>query len=145
MKRLLILAAALVFTLTPTIALSGTAYAACGNGSRAKDKVLEGIGATGSDCKEEPLTNVIAGVVNILSLIVGMVAIVMIVLAGFKYITSGGDANKVGGAKQTLVYALVGLVVAALAQVLVHFVLYNINKAVNSSAYLETQSTIAEA
>jgi hypothetical protein len=47
----------------------------------------------------------------------------MIMVAGFKYITAGGDAGSIGSAKNTLVYAIVGLLIAALAQALVHFVL----------------------
>jgi hypothetical protein len=47
----------------------------------------------------------------------------MIVLSGFKYITSGGDANKVSSAKSSLVYAIIGLVIVVLAQVIVHFVI----------------------
>jgi hypothetical protein len=47
----------------------------------------------------------------------------MILVSAFKYITSNGDATKIGSAKTTLIYALVGLAIAALAQALVHFVL----------------------
>ena len=62
-------------------------------------------------------------VVNIFSIIVGAVAIIMIIYGGFRYITSGGDSGNVGNAKNTLIYAIVGLVIVALAQVIVHFVL----------------------
>jgi hypothetical protein len=48
-------------------------------------------------------------------------------IAGFKYIASAGDQNKVASAKGTLIYALVGLAVAALTQFLIHFVLANTN------------------
>jgi hypothetical protein len=47
----------------------------------------------------------------------------MIIIAGFKYITSGGDTNKVASAKSTLTYAIIGIVVVALAQLIVHFVI----------------------
>jgi hypothetical protein len=131
MKRnFLTILTALLITFTPAVGFTGTAAAACGSGSSAKDQVLKGLGETGNNCREKPLTDVIAAAVGILSLIVGIVAIISIILAGFKYITSGGDSNKVGNAKQTLIYALVGVLVAALAQILVHFILYNIDKAV---------------
>lgn len=61
--------------------------------------------------------------INILSLVVGIVAVVMIVYGGFKYITSGGDSGNVSGAKNTLIFAIVGLIIVALAQFIVHFVL----------------------
>jgi hypothetical protein len=75
--------------------------------------------------------NIISIVVSTLSYIVGAVAVIMIILAGFKYVKSGGDSNNVSSAKTTLVYALVGLAIAALAQVLVHFVLNASTQAAN--------------
>jgi hypothetical protein len=47
----------------------------------------------------------------------------MIIWGGFKYITSGGDSNNVSGAKNTIIYAIIGLVIVALAQLIVHFVI----------------------
>ena len=61
--------------------------------------------------------------VNIFSAIVGIIAVVMIILGGLKYITSGGDSSKVGSAKNTLLYAIIGLVIVVMAQVIIHFVL----------------------
>ena len=49
----------------------------------------------------------------------------MIIWGGFKYITSGGAQDKVKGAKDTLLYAIIGLIIVALAQVIVRFVLSN--------------------
>ena len=54
---------------------------------------------------------------------VGIVAVIMIIVGGFKYITSGGESSKVSGAQSTILYAVVGLVVVVLAQIIVHFVL----------------------
>jgi len=62
-------------------------------------------------------------VVNIFSLLVGIVAVIMIIYGGFRYITSGGESGAVGNAKNTIIYAIVGLILVALAQTLVHFVL----------------------
>lgn len=61
--------------------------------------------------------------INLFSAVVGIVAVIMILVSGFKYITAAGDAAKVTSAKSTLVYALVGLVIVALAQAIVKFVL----------------------
>lgn len=69
------------------------------------------------------VSDTITSVINILSILVGVVAVVMVIFGGFKYITSGGDSGKVTSAKNTIVYALIGLVIAALAQVIVRFVL----------------------
>ncbi len=72
---------------------------------------------------EENLNGVISRIVNLLSVIVGIVAVVMIIIGGFKYITSGGDSGSITSAKHTIIYAIVGLIIVALAQVIVRFVL----------------------
>ncbi len=72
---------------------------------------------------ENELNKLISAIVNILSLIVGIVAVIMIIVGGFRFITSGGDAGQVGSAKTTVVYAIIGLIIVALSQVIVRFVL----------------------
>lgn len=62
-------------------------------------------------------------IINIFSIIVGVIAVIMIVIGGLKYITSGGESSNVSSAKNTIIYAIVGLVVVALAQFIVRFVL----------------------
>lgn len=122
MKKLKIIVAALSAFLVMGAALP--TYAA----ETAQGSVCEGIGLTvnGGGCSDDsgsPTVNsVIHTVINIFSYIVGVAAIIMIIVGGFKYITSGGDSNKVGSAKSTITYALIGLIVAGLAQVLVLFV-----------------------
>ncbi len=64
-----------------------------------------------------------AKIVNLISLLVGIVAIIMIIYGGFRYITSGGDSGRVGNAKNTLIYAIIGLIIVALSQFIVHYVL----------------------
>ncbi len=72
---------------------------------------------------EEDINNLIATVINIFSVVVGVVAVIMIIIGGLKYITSSGDSNNVTSAKNTILYAIIGLVVVALAQFIVKFVL----------------------
>lgn len=60
---------------------------------------------------------------NLFSAVVGIIAVVMIIVGGIKYITSGGDSGNVTSAKNTILYAIIGLVVVALAQIIVRFVL----------------------
>lgn len=83
--------------------------------------------STSSDCEvsdgEESVNSIITTVINIFSLVVGVVSVIMIIIGGLKYITSGGDSNNVSGAKNTILYAIVGLVIVALAQIIVKFVL----------------------
>ena len=66
---------------------------------------------------------IIGTVISILAWIIGIVSVFMVIFGGFRFVTSGGDSNAVSSARSTIFYALIGLVVAVLAQVLVHFVL----------------------
>lgn len=91
--------------------------------------------ATGADgASVDGLYGLAKNVVNIFSVIVGIIAVIMIIFGGFKYITSGGDSGNVSGAKNTLIYAIVGLIIVALAQFIVHFVLKTANSAANPGA-----------
>lgn len=65
-------------------------------------------------------------IVNVILFIVGAVAVIMIVIGGVRYTVSNGDSNAVQGAKNTIMYAIVGLVVAIIAYALVNFVVVNI-------------------
>jgi flagellar biosynthesis protein FlhB len=66
---------------------------------------------------------IVAVVVRILSVIVGVVAIIFIIVQGIKMSASGGDPQAVASARSGLIYAIIGLVVAVLAQVFVDFVI----------------------
>lgn len=96
-----------------------------------KDQVQGGVndaaGGSSNAAPAKTLNDTISEVINLLSAIVGVVAVIMIILGGFRYITSGGDSNKVTAAKNTLIYAVIGLIVVALAQTIVHFALTSAN------------------
>lgn len=84
--------------------------------------------SSSSDCETgEEGTNTVNNAVklglNLFSAIVGIIAVVMIIVGGIKYITSGGDSGNITSAKNTIMYAVIGLVVVALAQIIVNFVL----------------------
>lgn len=127
MKRILLsIMAVLAIAIVPAPAFaagSSSATPNCGQASTPKTQVLNGIGETGGNCDDSGVSRAIYAGVRILSLVVGVAALFMVILSGFKYITSGGEASKVSNAKNSLIYALVGLAIAALAQLLVHFVL----------------------
>lgn len=73
------------------------------------------------------LSTIIGVVINILSVIVGIVAVIFIMVGGFKFITSGGDAQSIASARMTILYAVVGLVVVAMAQIVVKYVLHRVS------------------
>jgi hypothetical protein len=122
-------------SLMPVVPVSAAPIAAprddpCADTSSSKGQVLLGAGETSAgSCSGAGVSNIVGSVVSILSIVVGVAAVIMIILSGFRYITSGGDSNKVASAKSSLIYALVGLAVAALAQVIVHDVLHSAVKA----------------
>lgn len=95
--------------------------------SGAKQQVCQGIqGQTGGSCTAAgsiTLNNALKAVLNILSFIAGIAAVIMIILSGLKYITSGGDSSSIASAKSGLIYAIVGLIVVAMSQFIVRFVL----------------------
>jgi cytochrome bd-type quinol oxidase subunit 2 len=76
------------------------------------------------------INSIITNIVNIFSIIVGIVSVIMIIYGGFRYVTSGGDSGNVSAAKNTIIYAVIGLVVVALAQFIVQFVLDKVTTAV---------------
>ena len=63
-------------------------------------------------------------IVNVLLFIIGAVAVIMLIYGGFRYVTSGGDSSGVTAAKNTILYAIVGVIVAILAYAVVNFVVY---------------------
>lgn len=65
----------------------------------------------------------IQNIVNLLLFVLGVIAVIMIIIGGIKYTTSDGDSSKIKSAKDTILYSVVGLVVAVLAFAIVNFVL----------------------
>jgi hypothetical protein len=94
-------------------------YYACGGISG----TLSGKANCNTGGSDTGIATFLSWAVNIFSAIVGIIAVVMIIVGGLKYITSGGDSSKVGSAKNTLLYAIIGLIIVVMAQVIVHFVL----------------------
>ncbi len=98
------------------------AYAACTN---AASCIEEGVTTTGGTSSKTSIGSIIKTVVNILLFVLGAVAVIMIVIGGIKYTTSGGDAAGIKSAKDTILYSVVGLIVAMMAYAIVNFVITN--------------------
>jgi hypothetical protein len=128
--RKILVSLAIVFNITP-VALVLTPSVVHAQASTA---VCEGIGQAGGNntgCNQTngpSVESIIRLSLNLLSLIIGVVAVVMIMVGGLRYITSGGDSGKTASAKDTILYAVIGLVVVALAQIVVKFVLKKVVK-----------------
>ena len=71
----------------------------------------------------DDLMGTIQLIINLVIFAVGIIAVVMVILGGIQYSTSQGDAGKVKKAKDTIMYGIIGMVVAILAFAIVNFVL----------------------
>jgi hypothetical protein len=80
-------------------------------------------GCTSTPTNGINLSTLTVSIINILSIVVGVAAVFMIIIAGIRFVTSGGDSNGISSARNTIIYAIVGLLVVALAQIIVQFVL----------------------
>jgi hypothetical protein len=76
-----------------------------------------------SSSKLQGSGSIINLIVNLISAIAGFVAVIMIVISGIQFINSGGDSKRVSQAKDTITYSLMGLVVIAIARILIIFIL----------------------
>jgi hypothetical protein len=117
-----------VSTLTVFFGMGAISYADCSSPATAKEAAQCGTntasGQTGTAKQaSDSINNTIAAALNILSVAGGIVAVVMLIIGGFRYVTSGGDSGKISSAKNTITFAIIGLVVVLFAQALVKFVL----------------------
>jgi len=138
LKRLINSAVAvfMVMTLAIPVAVTLDTY----NQVYAQDKTAacEGIKLTGAACTGDDAKSKLGGIVeavtDFLSVLVGALSVIMIIIGGFKYITSSGDSSKVASAKSTIIYAIVGLLIVVFAQVIVSI-------AINTSTGTATTTT----
>lgn len=102
--------------------LTGSVYA------EGADTYLGGLdfGPGGTD-----LIGWIKGLLNFMIAVSGLIAVVMLIVAGYSFITANGDEEKVGKATKSLTYAIVGLAVCLISVLIVNFV---INKIQNPGA-----------
>lgn len=119
-RRISLMLASLLMGLSllmPVTAMAATTQ------TQARDQVCAGLGGCTPQPGEKSVSDVVKLVVNILSTIVAVAAVIVIVFAGLRYVIAMGDSSKIASAKDTILFAIVGLVIAAMAQVIVRFVL----------------------
>ena len=113
----------MMFGLVATpIELGSVSYAAN------KDQACQGVSSIGgrNACTGDAggrLSGFIQNIINILLFLIGAIAVIMIIVGGIRYVVSGGDQGAITGAKNTILYAVIGLVIAILAYAIVNFVL----------------------
>lgn len=109
----LAIAFATVFSLVPTSAQAfGGGMIGGANAARGSDQPSDLFGQAG----------IFSTITNVMLFIVGGVSVLMIIIGGLRYVLSGGDSGNVSAAKNTILYAIVGIIVSLLAYAVVSFV-----------------------
>ncbi|HPQ82448.1 MAG TPA: hypothetical protein PL191_01765 [Candidatus Saccharimonas sp.] len=98
---------------SPAVLAACTSAASCIN---------DGVNSTGGTGGSASVGDIIKTVVNVLLYILGAVAVIMIIIGGIKYTTSQGDSSAVTSAKNTILYSVIGLIVALIAYAIVNLV-----------------------
>ena len=118
-KLKMILAGMLI---VPTVALAVAPAASAEGDYTLNSGVTSAKGDGVNDTASDPQT-LVKQFVNIFLFAVGALSVIMLIWGGIRYTTSAGDSNKVQAAKNTVLYAIVGLVIAILAYAIVNMVI----------------------
>ena len=119
-------------TKTLTQTLTGVGALLCLTTSRVLASALsvqEGADAARADGMPTELigdNGVFSRLTNTILLIVGLISVIMLVYGGLRYILSGGDSKKVTDAKNTVLYAIIGLIISLLSYAIIKFVLNSV-------------------
>ena len=81
-------------------------------------------------------------ITNTILYIVGIVAVIMLIIGGIRYVISGGDSKKVTDAKNTVLYAIIGLVIAVFAYAIVNFVITSLPNSEDEKKDGNTQTSL---
>ncbi|HSX41094.1 MAG TPA: pilin [Candidatus Saccharimonadales bacterium] len=87
----------------------------------------QGANAVGATCNGDALTGALGNVIDAIFFIAGTVAVIVLIIGGVGYMASTGDPTRITKAKNTILYAIVGLIVVILARAIVAFVVGKVN------------------
>lgn len=125
MKKILL---NIIFSLTILLGINGSAYAVnvfqpCSGGAANTTVCQE---ASKNQNGKNPVISAVKVVLNVMSIVAGFLAVIMIIIAGLRLVTGGGDANTYNTARGSIIYAAIGIFVVVLSQTIVVFVLNRI-------------------
>ena len=126
MKKIL-LAFGLIFAFATPIVMTSNVLDNQAHAEGAADLIQKGADSTGQK-DSRSAGDLAKDFVNIMLFAVGILAVIILIWGGIRYILSGGDSGAVSSAKKTILYAVVGLIVAILAYAIVNFVITTIAK-----------------
>lgn len=134
-----------IFKLVLSVLICGTVALTGLSGAASAISLQEGAEAAKCDgCPNDLFgdAGIFKQVTNTILYIVGIIAVVMLIIGGIKYVVSGGDSKKVTDAKNTVLYAIIGLVIAFLAFAIVNFVISALPASSTENNTNQTQSLI---
>ena len=124
MKKIIRIIAGLAIVLAGAAGMATPVLAADPFCDNLTDEMKEQVGCSTT---EDGLPNAVVKIINFVIGAGGLIAVAYMVVGGVGYMTSNGDAGKIAKAKNTILYALIGLAVSALAIVIVNFAIKGIN------------------
>ena len=90
--------------------------------------------AAGCDEGVKSLPDVVGTILNVVIGLAGLIAVIFIIIGGVSYMTSSGETAKIEKAKKTILYAVIGLAICALAFAIVNFTIAIINNSQGQSS-----------
>ncbi len=116
------------------LSLAGSAAVAAANLNTsgavlALEKMKTGVTSVNPGTPASIENDILPRAVNVLLFVIGALSVIMIIYGGIRYVTSGGDQGAITSAKNTIMYSVVGLVVAILAYAIVNFVIARLTTA----------------
>lgn len=96
-------------------------YAA--NCTSASSCVNQGVTNVGGSGTTKDFNGIVRTITNVLLFLIGLVSVIMIIIGGFRYITSNGAPDQAKAARNTIMYAVIGLILAIAAYAIVRFVI----------------------
>ncbi len=136
LKRLFVVLVLGLSLATPSLALANTA----GDRDAACEGVEVASGKQGVGCgSDTAVLDVVGDVISIAALIAGIIALIFIFINAFRLVAAQGDSGSISKARTGLIYAVIGLVVALMAQALVFFVIDGLSDATPVALILAQQ------
>lgn len=123
--QLFIAALAVMLGVTGAVLVPANTYAAC---TSAVDCAQDGVDKAGGGGTTADPQEIIRTIVRVLLFLIGAISVIMIIIGGFRYVISQGESGNVTTAKNTILYAVIGLIVAIFAWAIVDFVIDNLAK-----------------
>lgn len=130
MKKIKLTLASMVLAVSALVGVTTLVPATPAAAATPEQSACEGSGGTwnGGNCTQgtRTVTGTIRSVGNILVFLTGAISVLMIIIGGVRYALSGGDQGTITSAKNTILYAIVGVIISIAAYAIVNFVLSNV-------------------